>query len=104
VTDAIPDETPEETLRRLNDAASSRSAPSGPGARFPTTVLREGYDIEAVDAFLDGIADRTREEIDLVRFPTVHLRRGYAMDAVDDELDRRASAARSISDQDQPPA
>ena len=73
-----PDETPEQTLARLQAGQSAQTPQSAGGAapdpsaglRFPQVRLREGYDIEAVDAFIRDIRSRTSEEIRRVQFPT----------------------------------
>ena len=71
--------------------ASPAGAPSG-SARFSTTRLRPGYDMEQVDAFLDAVRDTflgvrqpplTAEEIRAKQFATTRLRPGYDEQDVD---------------------
>lgn len=71
--------------------ASPAGAPSG-SARFSTTRLRPGYDMEQVDAFLDAVRDTflgvrqpplTAEEIRAEQFATTRLRPGYDEQEVD---------------------
>jgi len=71
--------------------ASPAGAPSG-SARFSTTRLRPGYDMEEVDAFLDAVRDTflgvrqpplTAEEIRAKQFATTRLRPGYDEEEVD---------------------
>src|SRR5215470_16221783 len=70
---------------------SPAGAPSG-SARFSTTRLRPGYDMEQVDAFLDAVRDTflgarhpplTAEEIRDKQFVTTRLRPGYDEEEVD---------------------
>src|SRR5262252_3681965 len=72
-------------------SASPTGAPSG-SARFSTTRLRPGYDMEQVDAFLDAVRDTflgvrhpplTAEEIRAKWFATTRLRPGYDEEEVD---------------------
>ena len=72
-------------------SASPAGALSG-SARFSTTRLRPGYDMEQVDAFLDAVRDTflgvrhpplTAEEIRAKQFVTTRLRPGYDEEEVD---------------------
>jgi len=65
-------------------------------ARFSTTRLRPGYDMEQVDAFLDAVQDTflgvrqpplTAEEIRAKQFAVTRLRPGYDEEEVDAFLD-----------------
>ena len=71
--------------------AAPAGGPSG-SARFSTTRLRPGYDMEQVDAFLDAVRDTflgarqpplTAEEIRAKQFATTRLRPGYDEQEVD---------------------
>ena len=71
--------------------ASPAGARSG-SARFSTTRLRPGYDMEEVDGFLDAVGDTflgvrqpplTAEEIRAKQFATTRLRPGYDEEEVD---------------------
>lgn len=70
-------ETPDETLARLQSAASP--------SRFP--LVRGGYDVEEVDAFLATIDQRTADEVRNVLFRASRRKAGYAQDEVDRFLD-----------------
>jgi DivIVA domain-containing protein len=88
-------ETPEQTLARLQAAASPggqvNPASQTSGARYspplPLVRFREGYAIDQVDAFLDRSPRCTPEEVRDARFSTVRLIRGYDEDVVDALLD-----------------
>jgi DivIVA domain-containing protein len=79
--------------------------------QFTSTQLREGYDQDAVDEFLDrvvhtlraladgtvpptvpGTGAVTRADVLAVTFPATRFREGYDQDEVDDLLDRVAEA------------
>ena len=71
--------------------AAPAGGPSG-SARFSTTRLRPGYDMEQVDGFLDAVRDTflgarqpplTAEEIRAKQFATTRLRPGYDEQEVD---------------------
>jgi DivIVA domain-containing protein len=97
-------ERPEETLARLQREESARqaaehsqevpaarpAAANPPPAReeFGQVRLREGYAIDAVDAFFDHIETRSADEVRDAQFPVTRLRNGYNMDDVDRSLDR----------------
>jgi DivIVA domain-containing protein len=59
------------------------------GTRFTVVRLREGYDIDEVDAFVDRVASggATSTEAQRMRFTPVRLRQGYDMGQVDEYLD-----------------
>ena len=66
-------------------------------ACFTPVRIREGYDMGAVDDFLDRLAqtrDRGEDVGPLVseaRFPVVRMREGYAIEEIDAFLDRFAA-------------
>lgn len=72
---------------------------------FRTTRMREGYDLDAVDDFVDVVIDAlegrssgrgvTPEQIEAEEFKVVRMREGYVMDDVDDWLDAAASELRT---------
>lgn len=71
---------------------------------FRTTRMREGYDLDAVDDFVDVVIDAlegrpagrsvTPEQIEAEEFKVVRMREGYVMDDVDDWLDAAAAELR----------
>jgi DivIVA domain-containing protein len=79
-------------------------------ARFATTRFGPGYDMDAVDDFLDRVASTLRAyaegdgdgievlatDVSAQRFSTTTLREGYAQLEVDDFLDRAETALRSL--------
>jgi DivIVA domain-containing protein len=73
-------------------AAAPISTASTGGARFPTTVLRPGYDIDEVDSFIARLetGQATPEDAAEVEFSSTRLRRGYDAEAVDSALDTTA--------------
>jgi DivIVA domain-containing protein len=72
------------------------------GIRFEPVKFREGYDMDAVDAFLArieaalaadeqsgaGVTGLTPEDVVAVKFTPTKFRQGYSQDGVDDFLDR----------------
>ncbi|SED57647.1 DivIVA domain-containing protein [Jiangella alba] len=72
---------------------------------FRTTRMREGYDLDVVDDFVDLVIDAldgrpagrsvTPEQIEAEEFKVVRMREGYVMDDVDDWLDAAASELRT---------
>jgi DivIVA domain-containing protein len=87
---------------------------------FRTVRMREGYDLDAVDDFVDRVIDAlegrpggrslTPEKIEAQEFKVVRMREGYSMDDVDDWLDdaagelrRLRSAARRAAPPAEPP-
>jgi DivIVA domain-containing protein len=68
--------------------------------------MREGYDLDAVDDFVDIVIDAlegrssgrriTPEQIESEEFKVVRMREGYVMDDVDDWLDSAAAELRRI--------
>jgi DivIVA domain-containing protein len=70
--------------------------------RFAPVTFREGYDMDAVDAFLArieaalaadeqsgaGVTGLTPEDVVSVKFTPTKFRQGYSQDGVDDFLDR----------------
>ncbi|HEY9375477.1 MAG TPA: DivIVA domain-containing protein, partial [Jiangellaceae bacterium] len=64
---------------------------------FRTVRMKEGYDLDAVDDFVDRVIDAlegrpggrslTPEKIEAQEFKVVRMREGYSMDDVDDWLD-----------------
>ena len=79
-------------------------------AAFATTRFGPGYDMDAVDGFLDRIARTLRayaegagdgievlaEDIPAQHFAVTTFREGYAQLEVDDFLDRAETALRSL--------
>ena len=73
---------------------------------FRTVRMRESYDLDAVDDFVDRVIDAlegrpggrsiTPEKIEAQEFRVVRLREGYSMDDVDDWLDEAAAELRRI--------
>ncbi|HEX6337811.1 MAG TPA: DivIVA domain-containing protein [Jiangellaceae bacterium] len=73
---------------------------------FRTVRMRESYDLDAVDDFVDRVIDAlegrpggrsiTPEKIEAQEFKVVRLREGYSMDDVDDWLDEAAAELRRI--------
>jgi DivIVA domain-containing protein len=71
---------------------------------FRTVRMRESYDLDAVDDFVDLVIDAlegkasgrslTPEKIEAQEFKVVRLREGYSMDDVDDWLDEAAAELR----------
>jgi DivIVA domain-containing protein len=68
--------------------------------------MREGYDLDAVDDFVDQVIDAldgrpggkgiTPERIESEEFKVVRMREGYSMDDVDDWLDAAAAELRKM--------
>jgi len=68
--------------------------------------MREGYDLDAVDDFVDRVIDAlegraggrslTPEKIESQEFKVVRMREGYSMDDVDDWLDDAAAELRRL--------
>jgi DivIVA domain-containing protein len=66
--------------------------------------MREGYDLDAVDDFVDQVIDAlegrpggrgiTPDRIEAEEFKVVRMREGYSMDDVDDWLDAAAAELR----------
>jgi DivIVA domain-containing protein len=73
-------------------AAASTSTWSTEGARFPTTLLGPGYDIDEVDSYFARLESGqvTPEDAAQVQFSSTRLRRGYDEEAVDAALDARS--------------
>jgi DivIVA domain-containing protein len=73
---------------------------------FRTVRMRESYDLDAVDDFVDRVIDAlegkangrslTPEKIEAQEFKVVRLREGYSMDDVDDWLDEAAADLRRM--------
>jgi DivIVA domain-containing protein len=73
---------------------------------FRTVRMRESYDLDAVDDFVDRVIDAlegrpggrslTPEKIEAQEFKVVRLREGYSMDDVDDWLDAAAAELRRM--------
>jgi DivIVA domain-containing protein len=73
---------------------------------FRTVRMREGYDLDAVDDFVDRVIDAlegraggrslTPEKIEAQEFKVVRMREGYSMDDVDDWLDDAAGELRRL--------
>jgi DivIVA domain-containing protein len=73
---------------------------------FRTVRMREGYDLDAVDDFVDRVIDAlegrpggrslTPEKIEAQEFKVVRMREGYSMDDVDDWLDDAAVELRRL--------
>jgi DivIVA domain-containing protein len=73
---------------------------------FRTVRMREGYDLDAVDDFVDRVIDAlegrpggrslTPEKIEAQEFKVVRMREGYSMDDVDDWLDDAAAELRRL--------
>lgn len=73
---------------------------------FRTVRMREGYDLDAVDDFVDRVIDAldgrsgpnalTPEQIENEEFKVVRMREGYSMDDVDDWLDAAAAELRKL--------
>ena len=73
---------------------------------FRTVRMREGYDLDAVDDFVDRVIDAlegraggrslTPEKIEAQEFKVVRMREGYSMDDVDDWLDDAAAELRRM--------
>ncbi|PSL01170.1 DivIVA domain-containing protein [Haloactinopolyspora alba] len=73
---------------------------------FRTTRMREGYDLDAVDDFVDLVIDAldgrssgrgvTPEQVEGEEFKVVRMREGYVMDDVDDWLDAAAAELRRM--------
>ncbi|MGH8776884.1 MAG: DivIVA domain-containing protein, partial [Jiangellaceae bacterium] len=71
---------------------------------FRTVRMREAYDLDAVDDFVDRVIDAlegraggrslTPEKIEAQEFKVVRMREGYSMDDVDDWLDDAAAELR----------
>ncbi|WP_281352424.1 DivIVA domain-containing protein [Phytoactinopolyspora alkaliphila] len=71
---------------------------------FRTVRMREGYDLDAVDDFVDQVIDAldgrpggkgiTPDRIESEEFKVVRMREGYSMDDVDDWLDAAAAELR----------
>lgn len=74
---------------RAHRADSSTTISSTEGARFPTTMLVPGYDIDEVDSFFTRLESGqvTPEEVQQVQFSSTRLSRGYDVAAVDAALD-----------------
>lgn len=76
--------------------------------------MREGYDLDAVDDFVDLVIDALDgrssgskvmpEQIENEEFKVVRMREGYVMDDVDDWLDAAAAELRRLRKQAQAPA
>ena len=77
---------------RSRHAASPTALSSTEGARFPTTMLGPGYDIDEVDSFFARLESGqvTPEEVEQVQFSSTRLSRGYDEEAVDAALDATA--------------
>src|SRR5699024_2180390 len=68
--------------------------------------MREGYDLDAVDDFVDRVIDAldgrggpnalAPEQIENEEFKVVRMREGYSMDDVDDWLDAAAAELRKL--------
>lgn len=67
----------------------STAISSTDGARFPTTMLGSGYDIDEVDSFFARLESGqvTPEERAQAQFSSTRLSRGYDEEAVDNALD-----------------
>ncbi|WP_158542811.1 DivIVA domain-containing protein [Phytoactinopolyspora halophila] len=75
---------------------------------FRTVRMREGYDLDAVDDFVDQVIEAldgrpggrgiTPERIEAEEFKVVRMREGYSMDDVDDWLDAAAAELRQRRD------
>jgi DivIVA domain-containing protein len=73
---------------------------------FRTVRMRESYDLDAVDDFVDRVIDAlegraggrslTPEKIEAQEFKVVRMREGYSMDDVDDWLDDAAAELRRM--------
>jgi len=73
---------------------------------FRTVRMREGYDLDAVDDFVDRVIDAldgrgspnslNPEQIENEEFKVVRMREGYSMDDVDDWLDSAAAELRKL--------
>ncbi|HEX6579018.1 MAG TPA: DivIVA domain-containing protein [Jiangellaceae bacterium] len=73
---------------------------------FRTVRMREAYDLDAVDDFVDRVIDAlegrpngrtlTPEKIEAQEFKVVRMREGYSMDDVDDWLDDAAVELRAM--------
>jgi DivIVA domain-containing protein len=73
---------------------------------FRTVRMREAYDLDAVDDFVDRVIDAlegraggrslTPEKIEGQEFKVVRMREGYSMDDVDDWLDDAAAELRRM--------
>ena len=73
---------------------------------FRTVRMKEGYDLDAVDDFVDRVIDAlegrpggrslTPEKIEAQEFKVVRMREGYSMDDVDDWLDDAAAELRRM--------
>lgn len=80
---------------------------------FRTVRMRESYDLDAVDDFVDRVIDAlegkpsgrslTPEKIEAQEFKVVRLREGYSMDDVDDWLDEAAGELRRLRAGGAPP-
>ncbi|WP_162452016.1 DivIVA domain-containing protein [Phytoactinopolyspora mesophila] len=80
---------------------------------FRTVRMREGYDLDAVDDFVDQVIDAldgrpagkgiTPERIESEEFKVVRMREGYSMDDVDDWLDAAAAELRKMRQAQQAP-
>jgi DivIVA domain-containing protein len=77
---------------RSRRADSSATISPTESARFPTTMLGPGYDIDEVDSFFARLESGqvTPEEAAQVQFSSTRLSRGYDEEAVDAALDATA--------------
>lgn len=80
-----------DSNRSRHPAAASTFA-STEGARFPTTMLGPGYDIDEVDSFFARLESGqvTPDEVEQVQFSSTRLSRGYDEEAVDAALEASA--------------
>jgi DivIVA domain-containing protein len=80
---------------------------------FRTVRMREAYDLDGVDDFVDRVIDAlegrpngralTPEKIEAQEFKVVRMREGYSMDDVDDWLDDAAVELRAMRNTAGPP-
>ena len=80
---------------------------------FRTVRMREAYDLDGVDEFVDRVIDAlegrpngrtlTPEKIEAQEFKVVRMREGYSMDDVDDWLDDAAVELRALRTAGAPP-
>lgn len=80
--------------------------PASRDPEFRTVRMREGYDLDAVDDFVDRVIDALEsrpsgrelspEQIENEEFKVVRMREGYVMDDVDDWLDAAANDLRAV--------
>ncbi|MGH8826821.1 MAG: DivIVA domain-containing protein [Jiangellaceae bacterium] len=74
--------------------------------QFRTVRMREGYELDAVDDYVDRVIDAlegrsggrslTPDQIEAEEFKVVRMREGYVMDDVDDWLDAAAAELRRM--------